>query len=44
MNNGQLVTVLRAEFLVPAEKFSKVTGKPFKIVELVEAIRARLEK
>jgi 2-oxoglutarate ferredoxin oxidoreductase subunit alpha len=43
MNNGQLVTVLRAEYLVPAEKLSKVTGKPFKIVELVEAIRSHLE-
>ena len=31
MNNGQLVTVLRAEYLVPAEKLTKVTGKPFKI-------------
>ena len=44
MNNGQLVTVLRAEYLVPAEKLSKVTGQPFKIAELVTAIRARLEK
>jgi 2-oxoglutarate ferredoxin oxidoreductase subunit alpha len=44
MNNGQLVTILRAEYLVPAEKLNKVTGKPFKIVELVDAIRAKLEK
>jgi 2-oxoglutarate ferredoxin oxidoreductase subunit alpha len=44
MNNGQLVTVLRAEYLVPAEKLAKVTGKPFKISELAAAIRARLEK
>ncbi len=44
MNNGQLVSVLRAEYLVPAEKLSKVTGKPFKIAELVTAIRSRLEK
>ena len=44
MNNGQLVSVLRSEFLVPAEKLSKVTGKPFKIAELVTAIRSRLEK
>ena len=44
MNTGQLVTVLRAEYLIPAEKINKVTGKPFKIAELVEAFRARLEK
>lgn len=44
MNSGQLVTVLRAEYLIPAEGVDKVTGKPFKIGELVEAIRARLEK
>jgi 2-oxoglutarate ferredoxin oxidoreductase subunit alpha len=44
MNTGQLVTVLRAEYLVPAEKLNKVTGKPFKITELAAALRARLEK
>ncbi|MBL8985239.1 MAG: 2-oxoacid:acceptor oxidoreductase subunit alpha [Gemmatimonadetes bacterium] len=44
MNNGQLVTVLRAEYLVPAERLAKVTGKPFKISELVAALRGRLEK
>jgi 2-oxoglutarate ferredoxin oxidoreductase subunit alpha len=44
MNAGQLVTVLRAEYLVNAESLSKVTGKPFKISELVTAFRNRLEK
>jgi len=44
MNNGQLVTVLRSEYLIPAEKLAKVTGKPFKISELVAAIRTRLEQ
>lgn len=43
MNNGQLVTMLRSTFLIPAEGLSKVTGKPFKVGELVAAIRARLE-
>ncbi|MEX2618414.1 MAG: 2-oxoacid:acceptor oxidoreductase subunit alpha [Alphaproteobacteria bacterium] len=43
MNNGQLVTILRSEFLVPAEGLNKVTGQPFKIAEIEEAIRARLE-
>ena len=39
MNNGQLVALLRAAFLVPAEGFNKVEGKPFKVAEIVEAIR-----
>ena len=43
MNNGQLVTILRSTFLLPAEGFSKVTGKPFKVSELVPAIRAAAE-
>ena len=42
MNTGQLVTVLRAEYLVPAEKVSKVSGQPFKISEIEDAVRARL--
>jgi 2-oxoglutarate ferredoxin oxidoreductase subunit alpha len=43
MNNGQLVTVLRATYLVPAEGLNKVTGKPFKIAEIADALRIRLE-
>ncbi len=43
MNTGQLVTVLRAEYLVPAEGLNKVNGQPFKIAEIENAIRARLE-
>ena len=43
MNAGQLVTLLRAEYLVPAEGLNKVTGKPFKIAEIEAALRARLE-
>src|SRR5437870_4060002 len=39
LNNGQLVQLLRATYLVPAEKLSKVQGKPFKVTEIVEAIR-----
>ncbi len=42
MNDGQLVTLLRSEYLVPAESLSKVTGKPFKISEIEAAVRARL--
>ncbi len=43
MNTGQLVTLLRAQFLIDAEGLNKVTGKPFKISEIESAIRARLE-
>ncbi len=43
MNRGQLATLLRGEYLVPAESLSKVNGKPFLIAELEAAIRARLE-
>jgi 2-oxoglutarate ferredoxin oxidoreductase subunit alpha len=38
LNAGQLWRVLRAEFLVPAERLSKVEGQPFKVAE----IRARI--
>jgi 2-oxoglutarate/2-oxoacid ferredoxin oxidoreductase subunit alpha len=42
MNMGQLVTLLRSTYLVPAEGLSKVTGRPFGIVEIEAAIRERL--
>jgi 2-oxoglutarate ferredoxin oxidoreductase subunit alpha len=44
MNTGQLRTLLRDQYLLPAEGFNKVNGKPFLIGELEDAIRARLEK
>lgn len=40
LNAGQLRTLLRAEYLVDAQGFNKVQGKPFKVTELV----ARLEQ
>jgi 2-oxoglutarate/2-oxoacid ferredoxin oxidoreductase subunit alpha len=43
MNTGQLRTLLRSEYLVPAEGLNKVNGKPFLIAEIEDAIRARLE-
>ncbi len=43
MNNGQLVTMLRSAYLIDAEGLNKVEGKPFKISELVSAVRSRLE-
>ena len=44
MNTGQLAALLRAELLVPAEPLSKVTGRPFTVEELSQAIEARLEE
>ncbi len=43
MNTGQLRTVLRSEYLIDAEGLNKVSGQPFKIVEIEDAARARLE-
>ena len=42
MNNGQLVTLLRSEYLLPAEGLNKVSGKPFKISEIEDAVKAKL--
>ena len=44
MNKGQLVTILRAQYLVPAEGLNKVSGQPFKIDEIEKAVLARLEQ
>ena len=43
MNNGQLVKLLRAEYLVDAQGFSKVTGKPFRVTDIVQKIRGGTE-
>jgi 2-oxoglutarate ferredoxin oxidoreductase subunit alpha len=42
MNTGQLLMLLRAQYAIPAEGLNKVTGKPFKIAEVENAIRSRL--
>jgi 2-oxoglutarate/2-oxoacid ferredoxin oxidoreductase subunit alpha len=42
MNMGQLVMLLRSKYLVPAVGVHNVTGKPFKVTELVEAVRSEL--
>ncbi len=43
MNTGQLLTLLRSEFVLPAEGLNKVSGRPFKISDIEEAVRERLE-
>ncbi len=42
LNAGQLVRVLRAEYLVPAEGYSKMQGQPFGFAELEREIERRL--
>ena len=42
LNLGQLVRLLRAEFLVPAEGLSKVQGQPFQVAEIQARIASML--
>ncbi|MBK7827292.1 2-oxoacid:acceptor oxidoreductase subunit alpha [Nannocystis sp.] len=42
MNNGMLVKVLRAEYLVDAKGLNKIAGQPFKIAEIEAEIRKQL--
>jgi hypothetical protein len=35
---------LRAQYLVPAEGINQVSGKPFKVSDIEQAIRARVEE
>jgi 2-oxoglutarate ferredoxin oxidoreductase subunit alpha len=43
MNLGQLLTLIRAEFLVDAVGYNKVRGRPFQSTELAEAITTLAE-
>ncbi len=38
LNGGQLWRLLRSEFLVPAERFSKVAGQPLRVAEVLDAL------
>ena len=40
MNKGQLLRLLRSEYLVEAEGLSKVAGRPFRVGEIEAAIRS----
>lgn len=42
MNTGQLITLLRSEYLVPAQGLNKISGQPFKISEILDAIHKAL--
>jgi 2-oxoglutarate ferredoxin oxidoreductase subunit alpha len=43
MNLGQLLTVLRARFLVDAVGLNKVQGRPFKVAEIVQRVEDLLD-
>jgi 2-oxoglutarate ferredoxin oxidoreductase subunit alpha len=43
MNTGQLVTLLRSQYLAPAHGLNKVMGRPFTISEIEAAIRSKLD-
>lgn len=43
MNEGQLLSLLRARYLLPAEGLNKIAGQPFKIEEIEAAVRQRLD-
>jgi 2-oxoglutarate ferredoxin oxidoreductase subunit alpha len=38
MNTGQFKTVLRDQFLIPADSLTKTSGQPFQIAEIMDAI------
>ena len=38
LNAGQLVKVLRSEYLLPAQSLPKVAGRPFRVGEVLDAI------
>ncbi len=43
LNLGQLVKIIRSEFLVPAESLAKCQGQPFRIDEVEDHIRQMME-
>lgn len=43
LNNGQLVRILRAEYVIKAEPLAKVAGQPFRVREVLQGIDDALE-
>ncbi|MBO6555632.1 MAG: 2-oxoacid:acceptor oxidoreductase subunit alpha [Pseudomonadales bacterium] len=43
MNTGQLVNVIRSKYLIDAQPLNKISGQPFKISEVENAIKSLLE-
>jgi len=44
MNMGQLIKMVRADYLIPAIGINKIQGRPFKVAELVTRISRALEE
>jgi len=42
MNNGQMLTLLKSQYLIDAKSLLKVSGQPLKIEEVSSAIRSQL--
>lgn len=42
LNNGQLVRILRGEYLLPAQPLDKIEGQPFKVTEITSAVKEAL--
>jgi 2-oxoglutarate ferredoxin oxidoreductase subunit alpha len=42
LNQGQLCSILRSEYLIPADSFAKIAGQPFKVREIRERVEAIL--
>jgi len=42
LNLGQLVQLIRSRFLVDAQQYNKIQGKPFRVSELIEVIESHL--
>ncbi len=43
MNTGQFVNLLKSQYLIDARSLTKITGQPFKISEIEDAIYTELE-
>jgi 2-oxoglutarate ferredoxin oxidoreductase subunit alpha len=43
LNTGQLLTMLRSTYLIPAEGLNRVAGRPFRISDIEAAIVRLLE-
>ena len=39
LNEGQLAMLLRARYLIDVQSFSKISGQPFKVGEIVDQIQ-----
>jgi 2-oxoglutarate ferredoxin oxidoreductase subunit alpha len=42
INNGQLVKIIRSEFLIDAKPYNKIMGVPITKAEIIEAIKKHL--